>query len=338
MLARAYLCQAKRDDARKAYEKAAAEAMRKQARGPDLAGVWAELSSLYIESQQYDQAVSILEQALKEAGNTPLATAIQRNLAIALFERGRANKNPDQALEDITKASQAPKGTFNAKETTALACYEWSAALRAGKVQQAEEAIARAKAGGGCNLKPPYDKLGTSFVEAYTQYRDTQGPAKRETAGKTFQQLSGKAPPGIKDWLIQLARSALELAGFDYFQRGDEKRSEGLLRQAQRVPAKGDSKAIQHNLFVVDVALGRNLSAVEKSLEGMGGRPAESLCNIGIIKDRQGDGKAALQYYERCLERGVRNGKVREWIDTKRKLWGGGGSAAPQAPQAGGSP
>jgi tetratricopeptide (TPR) repeat protein len=331
MLGRAYLCQAKRDDARKAYEKAAASAMAKGARGPDLAGVWTELSSLYIESQQYDQAVTVLTEAMKDAGNTPLAQSTQRNLAIAYFERGRATKDkPEQALADIMQASQAPKGTFNAKEMTALACYEWSAALRAGKVQQAEEAIARAKAGGGCNLKPPYDKLGTSFVEAYTQYRDTQGPAKRETAGKTFQQLSTKAPPGSKDWLTQLARSALELAGFDFFQRGDEKRSEALLRQAYKVPAKGETKSIQHNLLAVDVALGRNLAATEKSLEGMGGRPGESLCNIGVIKDRQGDGRGALQYYERCLER-VRNGKVKDWIDTKRKWWGGAGGATPQA-------
>ncbi len=326
LLGRSLLCQSKRDDARKAYEKAAQEALKKGAHGPELATVWTELSSLYIEDNKFDQAVTVLEQALREMGTSPGAQATQRNLSIAYFERGRERlrdpKQSEGALEDINKAAQAPKGTWTAKEATALACYEWMVALKTGKVQQAEEAIARAKAGGGCALKPPYDKLGTAFIEAYTNYRDTAGPAKRESAGKTFSGLSAKVQGGTKDWLLALARSASELAGFDWFSKGDEKRAEINLRAAARVLSKGDRRLIDHNLAVVDMTLGR-AGLAEKAFEGMAGRPPESLCNIGIIKDRSGDSKGALTYYKRCWEKGVRAGRLKEWIDAKEKIWGG---------------
>jgi tetratricopeptide (TPR) repeat protein len=324
LLARAQLGQSKTSEAKKSYEKAATEALRKNARGPELAAVWTEWSTLMIEAREFEQAVNILEQAVKEAGATAIAAAAQRNLAIAYFERGRealrAGKT-DQAIDDIVKSAQSPKGTWTAKEATALACFEWAVALKAGKIQQAEEAVARAKAGGGCALKPPYDKLGIAFIEAYTNYRDTTGAAKREAAGKTFSTLSAKAQGGTKDWLLALARSAGELAGFDWFSKGDEKRADASLRAAVRVPARGDRRLIDHNLAAIDMTLGR-VAQAEKALEQMNGRPAESLCNIGIIKDRSGDSKAALQYYKRCWDKGVRNGKVKEWIDTKEKIWG----------------
>jgi tetratricopeptide (TPR) repeat protein len=325
LIARAQLGQSKTSEAKKSYEKAATEALRKNARGPDLAAVWAEWSTLMIEAKEFEQAVNILEQAVRDAGATPIATAAQRNLSIAYFERGREalrNNKTDQALDDINKAAQSPKGTWSNKEATALACFEWAVALKAGKVQQAEEAIARAKAGGGCALKPPYDKLGTAFIEAYTNYRDTNSAIKRELAGKTFTSLSAKAIGGTKDWLLALSRSAGELAGFDWFSKGDEKRADASLRAAVRVPAKGDRRNIDHNLAVIDMTMGRAGQA-EKTFEVMAGRPAESLCNIGIIKDRQGDSKGALQYYKRCWEKGVRRGNLKEWIDTKEKIWGG---------------
>jgi len=325
LLGRALLGQGQRPRAREAYEKAVQEALRKGAKGPELATVWTELSSLYLEAGQHDQAVTVLEQALLQAG-PGMTTSTQRNLSIAYFERGRERlRDPKQvegALEDIVRASQAPKGTFSNKESAAIACFEWNAALKAGKVQQAEEAIARAKAGGGCSLKAPHDKLGLSFLEAYTNYRDTLGPAKREASAKTFQSLSGRASGGTKDWLLQLARSAYELAGFDWFNRGDEKRAEAGLRAASRTPAKGDRRVLDHNLAVTEMMNGRTAQA-EKAFEGMAGRPPESLLNQGILRDRAGDGKAALQLYERAWDKGVHTQKVRDWIDVKKRLWGG---------------
>ena len=325
LLARAYLCQAKRDQAKAAYEKAAQTALR--TRGLDLANIYTELGPMYAEGGQLDQAVTVLETAVKEAGSAPVGMTAQRNLAIVVFQRGlerlRDPKQADLALEDVQRASQMPKGILSVKEAAGVVCYEWEAALKAGKVQQASDAIVRAKTGGGCTLKPPYDKMGTAFLDAYTGYRDGSSLARREAAVKTFTSLVPKVTGGTGDWLKQLLRSTYELLAYDYFQKSDEKRAETSLRGAARVPAKGDKRELDHNLAVIDLTMGRTGSA-EKVFDALAGRPAESLVNLGIIKDRQGDGKSALSLYRRALDRGARAPKLREWIDVKTRLYGGG--------------
>jgi tetratricopeptide (TPR) repeat protein len=322
LLARALLGAGNRDAAMAAYEKAAQTALR--TRGVDLAGVYAELGPLYIEAGRTDQGITVLEQAVKEAGAAAVIEPIQRNLAIAYFRRGMAKlrdpKQADTALDDLVKAAQAPKGALAAKEQAAVSCGEAFAALRANKVQEAEEAFARAQSEGGCALKPPYDKLGLSFFAAYAGYRDTQSPAKRESAIKVFTQASGRSPGASGEWLKQLLRSAYELLAYDYYQRGDEKRAEQLLRSAAKVPAKAERRELDHNLAVIDLVSGRNAQA-ERVFDQLAGKPSESLVNLGILRDRQGDAKKALELYKRAQDHGARAPKLKEWIDVKERLF-----------------
>ncbi len=323
LLARAYLGMAKREQAMAAYEKSAQIALR--VRGPDLAAVYAELGPLYADNDRLDQAVTVLEQAVREGGPPSVQSAVARNLAIAYFKRGlermRDPKQSDGALDDITKAVQTPKGILTAKELAAVSCGEAFAALRANKVPQAEEAFARAQSAGGCTLKPPYDKLGVAFFAAYANYRDSASPTKRESAIKVFTQLSARATTPSGDWLKLLLRSAYELLAFDYYQKSDERRAEGFLKSAQRVVAKGEKRELEHNLAVVDLAAGR-VQQAEKVFDALGGRPAESLVNLGIVRDKQGDAKKALELYKRALDHGAKAPKLREWIDVKERLFG----------------
>jgi tetratricopeptide (TPR) repeat protein len=322
LLARAYLGMGKKDQAMAAYEKAAQIALR--VRGPDLAGVYAELGPLYVENNKLDQAITVLEQAVREGGPTTVVNAVQRNLAIAYFKRGlerlRDPKQAEGALDDITHAVQVPKGVLTAKEMAAVSCGEAFAALKANKVQDAQEALARAQQAGGCALKPPYDKLGVAFFAAYANYRDSGSPPKREAAVKVFTQLSARAASPAGDWLKSLVRSAYELLAYDYYQKSDEKRAEQYLKSAQRVPAKGDRRELDHNLAVLDLAAGRTAQA-EKVLDALNGRPPESLVNLGIVRDKQGEAKKALELYKRAMDKGARAPKLREWIDVKERLF-----------------
>ncbi|HZS36450.1 MAG TPA: tetratricopeptide repeat protein, partial [Polyangia bacterium] len=322
LLGRALLAQSKTSAALAAYEKAAQVALR--TRGIDLAGVYTEIGPLYLDGGKLDSAVTVLEIALKEAGATPLQQAAQRNLAIAYYTRGtsrlRDPKDVEGALEDILKAVQAPKGTFTAKELTALTCGEAFAALKAGKISEAQDAFARAISGGGCAVRPPYDKLGVALFSAYAGYRDSGNPAKREAAAKTLTQLQSKSTGAAAEWVKQLLRSCYEFLAYDYFQRSDEKRAEQYLKSAKKVPTKGDALVLEHNQGALDLALGRSAVA-EKEFEALNGRPAESLINLGILKDRQGDAKKALELYKRALERGARSPKLKEWIDVKERLF-----------------
>ncbi len=304
LLGRAYLGVAKREQAMAVYEKAAQIALR--VRGPDLAGIYAELGPLYIDNDKLDQAVTVLEQAVREGGSASVVSAVQRNLAIAYFKRGllrmRDPKQADGALDDISKAVQAPKGALSQKELAAVSCGEAFAALKANKITEAQDAFARAQAAGGCALKPPYDKLGVSFFAAYANYRDSASPAKREAAVKVFTQLGARATAPSSDWLKLLVRSAYELLAYDYYQKNDEKRAEQYLKSAQRVPSKAEKRDLEHNQAVLDLVAGRTQQA-EHVFDTLNGRPSESLVNLGIVRDKQGDAKKALELYKRALDK-----------------------------------
>jgi len=328
MLGRAQLGQHKVTAAQATYERAATQALR--TRGPELAAIYVELGPMYAEDGRLDQAVSVLETAQKEAGQTALLPTAQRNLAIAYFRRGmqrlRDPKQSDAALGDLESAAKAPKGTLSSKESAAVSCGQAIAALKANKISEAEDAWdAAVKTGGdnACSFRPPYDKLGTRFFIAYTQYRDAGSPQKREGAAKLFAQLVSRATGGTADWLRALLRSAYELLAYDYYQRSDEKRAAQFLNSAAKVPAKGDKRELEHNNAVIDLFSGKALQA-EKVFDALGTRPCEARVNLGILRDRQGESKKALELYKQAKACGARAPKLAEWIDVKERLFGGG--------------
>ena len=327
LLARAQAGQHKMSQAQATYEKAAQMALR--TRGPDLAAVYTELGPMYADNGQLDQAVSVLETAVKEAGQTPVVIVAQRNLSIAYFKRALAKlrdpKQSDAALDDMVAAAKAPRGALTPKEAAAVSCGEAIAALKANKIQQAEDAWdAAVKAGGdtACQFRPPYDKLGTKFFVAYTAYRDSGSPQKREGAVKLFTQLVGKATGGTADWLRALLRSGYELLAYDFYQRSDEKRAGAYLQSASKVQAKGDKRELEHNVAVIDLFQGKGQQA-EKVFDALGTRPCEARVNLGILRDRQGDSKKALELYKQAKACGARAPKLAEWIDVKERLFGG---------------
>ena len=326
MLGRALLMQHKTTAAMATYEKAAEVALR--TRGPELGAIYAELGPMYVEADKLDQAVSVLETAMQTSGAGALAPVAQRNLSIAYFRRGvtrlRDAKQADGALDDMTAAARAPRGVMAAKEMAAIYCGQGLAALKSGKISVAEEAWdAALKAGGdnACQFRPPYDKLGTKFFVAYTQYRDSGNPAKREGAVKLFTQLVTKATGGTADWLRALLRSGYELLAYDYYQRSDEKRAGAFLSSAAKVQAKGDKRELEHNLAVIDLFSGRSQQA-EKVFDTLGTRPCEAKLNLGILKDRAGESKKALEMYKQARACGAHTPKLTEWIDVKERLFG----------------
>jgi hypothetical protein len=51
-------------------------------------------------------------------------------------------------------------------------------------------------------------------------------------------------------------------------------------------------------------------------------RIPEALVNMGILADREGDSKAAYDLWSQARGRGARGGRLDEWIDTKKRLFG----------------
>lgn len=316
LLGRALLAQRKLEPAVAAFERASQTAQR--IRGSELQAVNVDLGAAYLELDRLEPAIGVLEVAAKERGTTP---ALERNLAIAYFRRGMARAKEskhDAALEDFTRALAQAKG-LGGKEQAALACAEAFSALQLNRGPQAESAVTRAIAAGGCAVKPPWDKFGLSFFSAYAAYRDPQPAGKREAAVKTFNQMLLKASGVSAEWLRTLIRSSYELLAYDAYQRSDERRAELYLKSAQRVPTRADRRELDHNVAVLDLFFGR-LGEASRTFESLGGKPPESYLNLGIVNDRQGEAKKALDLFRRALERGARSPRLREWIDVKERI------------------
>src|SRR5262249_10323023 len=154
-LARSLLLQRKTSAAQVAYEKAAQIALQRRdaGRGPDLAAIYTELGPIYADNERYDQAVSVLETAVKEAGAAPTLPVAQRNLTIAYFKRAtarmREGKQGESALEDMVAAAKAPRGVMTTREMATISCGQAIAALKANKISQAEDAWENALKAGG---------------------------------------------------------------------------------------------------------------------------------------------------------------------------------------------
>jgi hypothetical protein len=86
------------------------------------------------------------------------------------------------------------------------------------------------------------------------------------------------------------------------------------------VPSRAEHRELDNNLAALDLDDGK-VEAAERALESLGTRPPEALANLGIISDRRGDAKHALELYKRAVERGARSARLKEWIDLKERIF-----------------
>ena len=301
--------------------------------------------------ERLDRAVEMLEQAGKELSALPegkdLLRAAQRDLAVAHLRRGRLrlaeaenqiNKNgvtattlklAEDALADLQQAldSKQLENVAQAREAGQALCLASLAAAQANQPKAARDFVTRAGQN-GCELVNPYNRLGTELLSVFILYRGTNAPLQREQLLRNLPRLQGRAGNSPDAATLQRVLRALLYStnmalAYDYYVSGRAKQVGPALRAAQKsAPRSDDEEAIlQHNLAVVDINEGRSVG--EKTLERLGQNPPEALVNLGILQDRRGQPRKALDLYRRAFERGARTPKLREWIDTKDRLLGG---------------
>jgi len=301
-----------------------------------------------------ERAVDLLEQASKELSTIPDAPVVkdtlraaQRDLAVAHLRRGRLRladaenqigkngvtaatlKLAEDALADLQHAlesnrleSQAPS-----RETGQALCLAALAAAQANQPKTARDLVNRASSS-GCELVSPYSRLGTELLSVFVTYRGTNAPTQREQLLRTLPRLQGRAGNAADAATLQRVLRALLYStnmalAYDYYVTGRGKQVGPTLRAAQKTAPRSDDEdaILQHNLAIVDLNEGRGVG--EKTLERLGPNPPEALVNLGILQDRRGQPRKALDLYRRAFERGARTPKLREWIDTKDRLLGG---------------
>ena len=135
--------------------------------------------------------------------------------------------------------------------------------------------------------------------------------------------LAATPTSGATALLRALIRSDSEFLAYDYFTQGKTARAVQLLRAAQKLAGSGEAEApmLVHNLAVADLQEGHGSEHV---LEKLALRVPEALINLALLAERRGDARRALDYLHRAQEKGVKSPKLREWIDTKERILGGG--------------
>lgn len=306
------------------------------------------------DRERIDGAIEGMQQAIRDltgqAGpeGKELQKVAQRNLQLLYLRRGRlrlseaeahigrsgvtqqTTKEAEDALADIQKALEL--GSFEHKPELGYAqCLGAMAGAQANQFKTARDLIAKAK-DNGCDLVSPYNRLGTELLSVFVQYRASTAPMQREALLRTLPRLQTKATGNDAMTLQKVLRAMLystNLAlAYDYHLMGRSKLVGPTLRNAQKVmPQRAENDedvVLSHNLAVADIVEGK--PGGEKVLERLAPNPPESLVNLGILHDRRGEAKKALDFYKRAAERGARTAKLREWIDTKDRMIGSGQS------------
>jgi tetratricopeptide (TPR) repeat protein len=280
------------------------------------------------------------------ADGKELIKAAQRNLQLLHLRRGKlrlsevethisrsgvtaqTTKESEDALADIQKAIEL--GGFEQKSELGYAqCLGSVAGAQANQFKTARDLIAKAK-DNGCELVAPYNRLGTELISVFVQYRASTAPMQREALLRTLPRLQGKATGTDSGTLLKVLRALLystNLAlAYDYHLMGRSKLVGPTLRNAQKVlPQRAENdedSVLSHNLAVADLIEGK--PGGERVLERLAPNPPESLVNLGILHDRRGEARKALDFYKRAAEKGARSAKLREWIDTKDRMIGSG--------------
>lgn len=308
------------------------------------------------EKDRVDQAVESLEQAVRDVGNanTPesreLLRAGQRTLTVGYLRRGKvrlqeaeallnkergggaaATKLAEEALEDLQAALEVGALDEATREQGHAECLGALAAAHVGQSKVARELAGKAKEH-GCELVSPYNRVGTDLISIFVQYRGSSTVGQREQLVKSLPKLQGKAGAGNESaTLLKVLRTLLYSTNmalaYEYHQLGRTKLVGPTLRAAQKAAVRisdEDEAVLEHNLAVADLIDGKGSS---EKLEKLGAKPPEALVNLGILHDRRGEARKALELYRRALQNGARTPKLREWIDTKDRLLGPGGGS-----------
>jgi len=333
----------------------AAETARRSVASQRLAEAQVELAVRYLAAnkdtrERLEKAADALEQAVKELSSMPDAKEIlkvaQRNLAIAYLRRGRlrlaeveaqvsrggasvgSTKAAEDALADLQDAlGTGALETANHEVGQAL-CLAALSAAQASQFKAARDLVAKAGTA-GCELVKPYNRLGPELLSVFIAYRSSTAPNQREQLLRMLPRLQSRASGGTDSGtLLRLLRALLYSThmalAYDYHQSGRPKLVAQSLHAAQRthLHSEDEDPVLQHNLAVLEINEGKGVG--EKTLERLAPHPPESLVNLGILQDRRGQPRKALELYRKALERGARISKLREWIDTKDRLLGQG--------------
>jgi len=323
LMARTYLCQ-RRPNKGKAighFRKAEKEAIATQA-NLVRAEIYAEWAPLLFRSN-LKSAVEKLESAEQFSSRTPgIANAVKRNLAVALFLRGRKHLKAARygaAAADFERAARDPR-VLKGSEEVAFEFSHAIAQLQRGRTGVASKIFRRlAKKGGqGRYLKAPYNRIGAQFFGALAKYRGGSVAMRRQAAGE-FQRLLGTARGRFATQVRDLLASSWQFIAYDAWRKGNRRTGVYLRTAAKYAVSPAGKRNVAHNRAVMGV--GTRGTKQFKTFKAMGTNPPEALVNLGVMHQRRGEMKKAYNAWVRAKRLGVRTNALNNWIARKKRIW-----------------
>ena len=227
-------------------------------------------------------------------------------------------------------AAKAPKGVAHRQgDGGGVAAARRFAALKANKISQARGRVGRGGQAGGdsaCSFQAALRQAGRAVLRrlrAVSRLGSPQQARGRGQAVHAARRPSAPAPDG------RLAARAVALGATSSWpttsiSAATRSAPSSTLSRRTKVPAKGDRRELEHNLAVIDLFAGQARRRRSGCSTRSATRPCEALVNLGIVRDRQGESKKALELYKRAMARGRARAQAAEWIDVKERLFGGG--------------
>jgi hypothetical protein len=283
------------------------------------AAIYTEWAPLLM-SKNLDDAVEKLDIAVRFSATDPkVGPAAKRNLAVALFRRGwrniKAGKDAD-AVADLERATREP----SLLKGTEVLAFEFSyalALLERGNTDEAGKAFKQlaAKGNQSAYLKAPYDKVGTQFFGAYSDYRSNNAP-QRQRAATEFTSILGKATGAFGNKVRELIASSHEYVAHDHWRNGRNGPAGKALDAAEKFAPDDMKRRIINNRAVLSLSASK-----ESALKGLNGSPPEALVNLGIIYEQQNKPKEAYDAW-RAASGKAQAKDLQKWIDAKKRIYG----------------
>ncbi len=283
--------------------------------GVVLGEILVEFAAVLAKMGRTEDAVVQLRDAVLTTGGAPEVNRLARkDLVQLLLAQASAKIQEGKGSEVVGACQEAVKYAKGLGEMESLAKFflalayldaaQWAKAMRLFRALARVGGIERV-------LKPPFDKLGLRFFEAYAAYREGRyGYAEGE-----FRKLMRRSRGKLRKTLAELIRSCREFQATALLRQGKTGRAAAAIRALG--PRTRESR---HNLALAWYRLGRVAKAV--AVWSGPGMPPEAACNLGVHYDRIGRPAEAFKFYVRCVRRGGGNAEIRRRIDVKRRIFG----------------
>jgi tetratricopeptide (TPR) repeat protein len=311
LLARAYHASKKYDDARPAYARAV------KLYGKDPRGDTALRDAAYAElaDGRGEEAVDLMDQAISGSSGAQRKSLEATRLAIA-----RAAATDAMRASRFSVAVKLLRGVEKTADGEALTELRCDLALAATGATQRDLALdllrglERAKA--KCPFVSPVDDIGLPILIAWNE---DASPSRAKKALDRLEQMRRKAT-GVAEPLLRQAASDIALrAAAQAYASGNNKAAASFLATAKTY--NRSSPEVAHNVAVLDIATG-NVDAAISTLVGLVGDVPEARINLGIAYEKKGEPTKALAQWKAALAAGARHAQLKDWVDSKERLWG----------------